>query len=146
VADTYRIEVSGLPDGWTASVEPAEVTVEAGGSEAVEVTFETPPSTRAGTATFTVTATSLTDPDVTDRATVEVEVRKGKPADAGRPANGGDDARPSPAAGPPSDRGAVGVAATAASHASSLPPSGAPAAALVLGALALLGLRRVAAR
>jgi hypothetical protein len=146
VEDTYRIEVTGLPDGWSASPDRAEVTLDGAASERLEVAFETPPSARAGTASFTVTATSLAAPDVTDHATVEVEVRKGKPSDAGRPTDRGEDARPATASDGPSDGGSVGIAATAASHASTSSSSGALVAALVLASLALLGRRRVATR
>jgi hypothetical protein len=149
--DTYRIEVSGLPDGWSASPERSEVTLAGAASQRLEVVFDTPPSARAGTATFTVTATSLADPGVTDDATLEVEVRKGQPSNAGRPADRGDEAGPAtvsggPSNGGPSDGGSVGIAATAASHASTLPQPGAFAAALVLGSLALPILRRFATR
>jgi choice-of-anchor B domain-containing protein len=144
--DTFRIEVTGLPDGWSASPDRAEVTLDGAESGTIEVSFEVPPSARAGTATFTVTATSLAAPDVTGDATVEVEVRKGKPSDAGRPTDRGDDARPAAASGGPSDGGSVGIAATAAGHASTPPSSGALVVALILGSFALLVLRRVAAR
>jgi hypothetical protein len=146
VDDTYRLEVVDVPEGWTATTIDDELTVPWGDFASTFVEVQVPRSAKAGTATLTVVATSVTDPAVTASGPVEVEVRKGQPSAAGRPADRGDDARPATASGGPSDGGSVGIAATAASHASTLPQPGALAAALVLGSLALPILRRFATR
>jgi choice-of-anchor B domain-containing protein len=155
VDDTYRLEVTDVPDGWTVTIADDEVTVPWGDHVPVHLEVEVPRSAQAGPSTLTVHATSVTDPAVTDRGPVEVEVRKGKPSDAGQPADRGDGSRPgdagsgsgdAAASGDPSDGGSVGIAATAASHATPPPTSGALVAALVLGAFVLTVLRRSATR
>lgn len=73
--DTYQLTVSDLPDGWTASIDPDELTVAAGSDGLAAVTIEVPPDAHPGRSTVTVTATSTTDPDVTAAADVPVVVR-----------------------------------------------------------------------
>lgn len=85
VDDTYRLTVSGLPDGWAASVEPDELTVTTGDQGDAAVTIEVPHRQRAGSETFSVTATSTVDPEVSATVQVEVDVHKGKPSDVGPP-------------------------------------------------------------
>lgn len=80
--DTYQLTVSGLPAGWTATIDPEELTVQAGSDALAAVTIEVPPEQRPGRSTFTVTATSTTDGDVTASADVAVVVRKAPRAKA----------------------------------------------------------------
>lgn len=76
VGDTYRLAVSDLPEGWTATINPEELTVEAGSDGLAAVTIEVPPGQRPGRSTVTVTATSTTDTDVSALADVAVVVRE----------------------------------------------------------------------
>lgn len=76
VGDRYRLTVGDLPEGWTATVDFEELTVEAGSDGLAAVTIEVPPEARPGRSAFTVTATSTTDADVSTSADVAVVVRE----------------------------------------------------------------------
>jgi choice-of-anchor B domain-containing protein len=88
VDDTYDVTFEGLPDGWSASAEPAAVPVAAGDRGEFAVTVEVPRQERAGGDTFTVIATSAGDPSVSGSADVTVDVTKGRPSRTG-PSEGG---------------------------------------------------------
>lgn len=85
IDDTYDLAIDGLPEGWTATPQADEVALAVGEDGQVPVHIEVPRQQRRGTYTFTVTATSSVDPQVSASEVVEVEVRKGRPSDAGRP-------------------------------------------------------------
>lgn len=85
VSDTYQLAVSDLPDGWTATIAPEELTVAAGSDGLAAITIEVPPEERPGRSTFTVTATSTTDADVSASADVAVVVREAPRAGGGPP-------------------------------------------------------------
>jgi choice-of-anchor B domain-containing protein len=88
VEDTYGVSVEGLPEGWTATVQPNPVSVAAGEHGDTDLAITVPRQARAGTYTFAVRATSQTDPAIGDRAKIEVDVVKGRPSDPGPPATG----------------------------------------------------------
>jgi choice-of-anchor B domain-containing protein len=77
VADSYRVAVDGLPDGWSVSTVPGELAIGAGDARTATVTIEVPARTRAGSYTGTVTATSLADPNVTASEQIQIDVVKG---------------------------------------------------------------------
>jgi choice-of-anchor B domain-containing protein len=85
IDDTYDVTIDGLPDGWSATVEPDTVEVAAGDAEGVTVAVEVPRQAKAGTYSLTVTATSTADPEVSDTVEITVDVRKGKPSEPGPP-------------------------------------------------------------
>ncbi len=113
-------DVTSLPDGWQATVEPRATTLGADGSEELMLTVEVPNNARAGTYEVEVTVSS--DGEEHDTATVDVEVVRGRPSDAG----------------PPGGRGAVAAVADGF-------PAGVTGLALLLGlavGLATVGARR----
>lgn len=120
--DSYDVGVHGVPEGWTATVEPAQVAVAPGEEAAVTLTVDVPRSARAGTSTLTVTANSV-DHDASGSAAVDVAVRKGRPSDAGPPSDGGP-------ASPEQDP--LGLAPVAAEHAGGLSAPAVVALVLVL--------------
>ncbi|GAA5123475.1 choice-of-anchor B family protein [Haloechinothrix salitolerans] len=75
-ADTYQLTVSDLPEGWTATIDPKELTVASGSGGPAAVTIDVPPGERPGRTTFTVTATSTTDAEVSASAEVAVVVHE----------------------------------------------------------------------
>lgn len=83
VEDTYTVTVDGLPEGWSATAEPAEITLAPGASADTAVTVEVPRSEQRGAHELTVTATSSVDPTVTGSAELTVRVRKGRPSEPG---------------------------------------------------------------
>ena len=76
VDDSYRLAADNLPDGWTATVTPAEVPVAAGGAGAATVTIGLPRGVRPGRYSLTVTGTSVADPAASDSQQIQVEVGK----------------------------------------------------------------------
>jgi choice-of-anchor B domain-containing protein len=73
VDDVYGLSVGDVPEGWTATVRPAELAVDAGDDRLARVGVAVPREAAPGTYTFVVTATSAVDPAVS--ASEEVEVR-----------------------------------------------------------------------
>src|SRR5918996_783700 len=71
VDDVYDLDVAGVPGGWTVTIDPADLAVQAGDDGRAIVTIEVPRRTRAGTYTFLFKATSNVDPAVS--ASEEVE-------------------------------------------------------------------------
>jgi choice-of-anchor B domain-containing protein len=139
--DSYEVTVEGLPDGWEADVDPRTVTVTGQDASTATLDVAVPARAAKGSYELTVRATSTSDPTVIDAEVIEVEVRKGKPTDSGRPQEAGDGtdrgrAAPQAEAEPTDTEPAVGVAATAASHPTA-PPTAPPTAAAVLLALAV---------
>lgn len=82
VDDTYQVTVDGVPDHWTATPEPDEVSVEAGDDAPVTVTVEVPRRAQKGTYTLTVSAASA-DHDARASTDVDVDVHKGRPSSPG---------------------------------------------------------------
>jgi choice-of-anchor B domain-containing protein len=133
IADTYRVHVDDVPDGWTATLAPTSVgPTEPGQGGETSLTVEVPNNARAGSYTVTVTATSSADPEVSASEAVRVEVTRGRPAGAGK----GDGGPPGQGGGAGSQAadGTGGARAVMAASDAGLPTV--PAAAL----LALVGL------
>jgi hypothetical protein len=80
VDDTYQVTLAGLPQGWTATLDPAEVAVGRGELATVDLRVDVPRRARAGSYPVTVTVTSSADDAVSASEEVAVVVRKGKPS------------------------------------------------------------------
>ncbi|MBW3658214.1 MAG: choice-of-anchor B family protein [Actinobacteria bacterium] len=147
--DSYQLEVTDLPDGWTATVAPDEVAVAAGSDAPATVTIDVPAGTEPGRSSVTVTATSTTDPDVSASAPVAVVVRRTGTSVAGTAGGPSAGRTPEAAAGSPAGgttrAGGAVVSASLAAHAGDPSPDHGPvllASLLLAGAVTTAGRRR----
>jgi hypothetical protein len=74
VDDSYGLAVDDLPEGWSATVIPADISVAAGDADTAEVRIDLPRGVRKGSYSLTVSGTSVADPQASDSEEIVVEV------------------------------------------------------------------------
>ncbi len=81
VTDTYNVRVAGIEPGWDVLVlddqgrDRDEITLQAGGAQALTLDVTPPPDTGDAVAFHTVTVTSQASPAATDRAVATTKIR-----------------------------------------------------------------------